>query len=138
MGVAKVLLGHFRDGTHERGDDIDLIVETVDRVAKVVEGVRRLTDWLEFGVPGHDTRREIANAQRDIYACELRYFAGLTWPEVAERLGFDTSSANRRAAAMRAKSAAERGERLFLQGWGPEMWAWFQRVQKREYQHYHP
>ena len=136
LAFARVLLWWHRpalDLTNSEG--IEILTETANRVAKVTEAARQLSDFLEFGGSGKDTRRAIEDAQRAIYAAELRHFAGLTWPEVAERMGLDTSGERRRAAAVKAKWRAHRGVQLYIQVLGgEEQWVWYKTRQLKLYQ----
>lgn len=115
-----LLLWHRPDLELTDDKRTEILIETADRVAKVTEAVRQLSDFLEFGEPGSNTRRPIEDAQSSIYAAELRHFADFAWPEVAEKLGLDTTAARRRSSAMTAQQRAERGVKLYIQAFGDE------------------
>ncbi len=66
----RLLLWTFRPDLDQKSDDgIEMFVAVYDRVAKLAEGARQLSDLLEFGEPGRkDTRQAANDAQMDIYA----------------------------------------------------------------------
>lgn len=101
-----------------------MLVATCGRVSKIVEDVRRLTDYLGFGKPGADTRPEIEDAQLAVRAAELFCIDGLSnHREVGRRLGLEPSESDlTRGGHSAAAKLIERGVRLFKQFLGEEGW----------------
>ncbi len=138
IAFARLLLSWRRPGFNADTDEgRELLAKTADKVARVAETARQLEDWLEFGNLEGDTRREVETAQQDLYAAEPKNFTGMTWPEVAEKLGFmdpHKRPDKRRAAAQRAKTSAERGEKLYIAALGSvEAWEEYKTAQSRRY-----
>ena len=125
LGVARALLQHYRPGldqASEKGKEIRVAV--CERVSKIVEDVRRLTDYIEFGKPGADTRPEIKDAQLAVRAAELFFIEGVnTHREVGRRLGLEPSESDlRKGGHSAAAKLIWRGEWLFIQALGEEGW----------------
>jgi len=126
LGVACALLQHYRPGldqASEKGGK-EILVAVCERVSKIVEDVRRLTDYMEFGKPGGDTRPEIEDAQLAVRAAELFFIEGVrTHREVGRRLGLELSESDlRKGGHSAAAKLICRGKRLFIQGLGEKGW----------------
>jgi hypothetical protein len=135
LAFTRVLLGWHRPDMDETSDEgIEMLVRVCERAAAVSTAARRLADFLEFGAVGRDTRPGIEDAQLDVYAAELRHFAGMSWPEISKRLGLDTGEETRkRSAAMTASQKGERGTQLFVRALGEDGWRHFKDIQRRLY-----
>jgi hypothetical protein len=134
VGFVRLLLWTFRpDLDQKSGDGIELFVMVYDRVAKLAEDARQLSDVLEFGEPGKDTRQAANDAQMDAYAAELRHFAGMNNREIAEVMRLDLSPEKVRSSKQRASDMADRGEQLYIRAMGQQKWDSYRREQRRLY-----
>jgi hypothetical protein len=136
LAFARVLLWWYRPGIDEISDEgIEMLVGVCERAAAVSTAARRLADFLEFGTVGRDTRPGIEDAQMDVYAAELRHFAGMSWPDISKRLGLDSGEeTKKRSAAMTASQKGERGTQLLVRALGEDGWRRFKDIQRRLYQ----
>jgi hypothetical protein len=136
VAFVRLLLWTYRPNLDQKTDEgIKMFVEVYDRVAKVAEATRQLSDFLEFGDPVKDNRQAANDAQTDIYAAELRHFAGMNNRDIAEAMRLDLSPEKERSAKQVASNRADRGEQYYIQAMGQQRWNSYKREQRRLYRH---
>lgn len=123
IALARTLLWfHHPDVDHESDEGINMLLETCKRVATVAKAARHLTDYMEFGVAGRDTRRKIEDVQMDVYAAELHYIAGMSQKVVAEKLRLRGQSNHEKLHGGHATAGdkIKRGRELLIEAFGGE------------------
>jgi hypothetical protein len=118
-------LRHYRPEFDEmpRAEQLVLMKEGLGRVNNFLKGLRQLEAFLEYGIAGKDLRPKIEDAAGDIRAAELRAVEGLSNREVGELLGIAPSERDPdRHDNAKARTRADRGERLLIGNLGEEGW----------------
>ena len=137
LAFARVLLLHHRpdfDQVSEEG--IELLIRTCERVADVADKVRQLGEFLEFGSADRPSaRREVKDAQTDVYAAELHHIVGMSQQEVARKLRLAISERDRDKGGHRTTaSRIKRGTDLFVRALGEEGWDRYRRTVRAAYE----
>jgi hypothetical protein len=126
LGYAKDLLRHYRPDFDElpREEQIALMQHTCQRINAVLEAVRKLVEFAEYGRPSGDSKPAVEQAVRDVKAAELHEVAGLSYPKVAEKLGEPPPSQSDliKNDHTRVRKMAERGHDLLVRAFGEEGW----------------
>lgn len=68
-------------------EKLDLIAQTCAYTNAFMEALRKLTDFLEYGVPGRRQKAVAIDADRDVRAAVRRDVDGLTYREIGRELG---------------------------------------------------
>lgn len=131
LAFARTLLGFHRPDLDQESDEgIEMLAGTSKRVAAVGQATRQLADYLEFGATGRNTRREIADAQMDVYAAELHEIAGMSEREIADKFRVAAAESERfKGGSSTVRKRIGRGNELMGRAMGEE--AWRQHVERQ-------
>jgi len=121
------LLRYYRPTFDElpHQDQLDLIVETCNRMNSFFTASRQLVEFLEYGVPSRDLRPAIENANRDVNATVLRDVEGLSLSQIAKRLGLstdETDEQNDKRDYPQVRQMIKRGKKLLEGALGEDGW----------------
>jgi hypothetical protein len=119
------LLRHYRPefDTLPYPERVALLKDGCRRVNGVLEGLRKLVGFLEYGDPQKDLRPKLEKEARDVRAAELRDIEGLSNRKIGERLDITPppSDLDRRTNST-AGAAADRGRELMVHALSEEGW----------------
>jgi transposase len=120
------LLRHHRPGFDGLSweDQMSLIEETSEKMNEFLGSLRRLQDFLSYGIPNRKLTPSIKEPQRDVDAAVLRDVDGLTHREIGKRLDVPLSSGSQyqQSGHQTVRRAIERGRRILEAAFGKEGW----------------
>jgi hypothetical protein len=135
LEYAAALLRHYRPEFDELPypERVALLKDGLRRVNEVLESLRKLVGFLEYGVTERDLRPKLEKAARDLRAAELRDIDGLSNRQIGEQLGITPppSDVVRRTNST-AGAAADRGRDLAVQALSEEGWQQLIELKKAE------
>jgi hypothetical protein len=88
LRYAHALLRYYRPNFDAlpREEQRELLLRCCERINKVLDSIRQLTEFLEYGRPEKDQRPAIENPRRDVEAAMLRDVEAMKYREIAESL----------------------------------------------------
>jgi hypothetical protein len=133
---ARELIRHHRPGFDlASADGIGVLIKTCEGVVAQAEGARQSSDLLEFGAADRHTRKEIEDAQLDMYAAELHHICGMSQQQVAKKMALKISDRDKDKGGHRtAASRIKRGTDLFVRALGKQEWERYKSLRRAEYE----
>lgn len=124
---ARVLLQYYRPADFDilliKEEQAELTKRTCVYIHEFLESLRKLMEFLEYGVPGRDTRPVVENARRDVWVAVLRDVDGLKEREIAQELGIKPSPGSARKNDYSAvREMTKRGRKILERAWGKDGW----------------
>lgn len=125
LEYATALLRYFRPNfdslpLQERRD---LLAKCCERINKLLEVSRQLSEFLEYGSPDKDQRPTIENPRRDVEAAALRDVEGYTYREIAEFLDVEISEKSRCVGDYSTVAKmVDRGREVLRRAFGEDGW----------------
>src|SRR5215213_2538491 len=119
------LLRHYRPEFDDlpREEKHGLIVGCCRRVNTLLEALRQLGGFLEYGAPDKDLRAPLEEVERYVRAAELKDVEGLSDRKIGEILGIEPAPSDEiRRQNSNVRHAVKQGKRLFTDAWGEENW----------------
>jgi len=130
------LLRHHRPGFDDLSweDQMSLIEETCEKMNEFLGSLRRLQDFMTYGVPNRKLTPSMKEPQRDVDAAVLRDVDDFTHREIGERLDIPLSpdSQYQQSGHQTVRRAIERGRRILEAAFGKEGWQRQAQVMKTE------
>jgi hypothetical protein len=104
-------------------EKLDLIAQTCAYTNTFLEALRRLTEFLEYGVPGRRQKAAAIDADRDVRAAVRRDVDGLTYREISRELGIPLpKDVGYKGDHPRVRQMVNRGRSLLERTLGKEGW----------------
>jgi hypothetical protein len=104
-------------------EKLDLIAQTCAYTNTFMEALRKLTDFLEYGVPGRRQKAAAIDADRDVRAAVRKDVDGLTYREISRELGIPLpKDVAYKGDHPRVRQMVNRGRSLLERTLGKEGW----------------
>ncbi len=130
-----LLLRHHRKGFDDlpQVEKLALVERTCHHINEFLEALRRLTAFLEFGVPGKHLKEATEDADRDVKAAVLHDVDGMTHREIGEELGVPLpDDYNVKGDHPTVRQMVKRGRKIIVGALGEECWRRHIRAMKED------